>query len=69
MATGCDSFLRFYFRAIATFTVVSEEITGGISSTHINVHFPCSFAQESRNEIVRMNTGLPGFESVGSARK
>ena len=34
-----------------------------------NCYLFCSFAQESRSEIVRLNTGLPGCESFGSARK
>jgi hypothetical protein len=32
-------------------------------------YFACSFAHESRKETIRLNTGLPGFESLGSARK
>ena len=29
----------------------------------------CSLAQESRSEMVRLKTGFPGRESLGSARK
>ena len=71
--------------AVATKTNIENEIYDKVTESRAKVNilsahvamsqsnhrysFAASFAHVSLNVAVRLNTGLPGFESTGSAKK